>query len=379
MSDKVALLVFVGGEFATPVERMVFHAQQAIALDTIERAIACGLCDPLIVATDSPDLAQRLVDWPVTIAFDTGQFHFGDTLRRLIRRYELEHPFYIGGGAAPLLTAKEMAEICRLLLTNDGVVIPNNLFSADFVAFTPGTAIEHIPLPYNDNNLAFLLERVGALRSLPLSPTAGTLFDIDTPTDLMVLQTHPGIGRHTAAYLGGLRLDASRLEAAAAVLKSQEKQVVVAGRVGAHLWSRLEKDCACRTRIYSEERGMRASGREERGEVRSLLGFYLQGVGIAGFLAALTELGDAAFLDSRVLFAHLGLQPSRADRFYSDLLQPENIVDPFVREFTAAARAAAIPIILGGHSLVSGGLLALIEAAWAEASHPVGTPANSEE
>ncbi len=111
---------------------------------------------------------------------------------------------------------------------------------------------------------------------------------------------------------------------------------------------------------------MRASGREARGEVRSLLGFYVDSVGPRRFFESLGKLGQAAFLDSRVVFNHRGLRPSAADRFHSDLLEAEAIADSFVREFTAAAREAPIPVLLGGHSLVSGGLWALIDAAWQE-------------
>ena len=39
-------------------------------------------------------------------------------------------------------------------------------------------------------------------------------------------------------------------------------------------------------------------------------------------------------------------------------------MDPVVRDLTAAARAAPIPVVLGGHSLVAGGIWALAEAAW---------------
>ncbi len=111
---------------------------------------------------------------------------------------------------------------------------------------------------------------------------------------------------------------------------------------------------------------MRASGREARGEVRSLLGFYLASVGPRRFFESLGLLGQAAYLDTRVLFGHLGLNPSAVDRFSSDMLDVEAIQDPVVREFTAAAREAPIPVLLGGHSLVSGGLWALIDAAWQE-------------
>jgi hypothetical protein len=110
---------------------------------------------------------------------------------------------------------------------------------------------------------------------------------------------------------------------------------------------------------------MRASGRQARGEARSLLGYYLEAVELERFFETLATLGHAAFLDSRVLFAHKGLWPSASDRFHSDLRQPAQISDPFVKALTEAAISAPIPVIMGGHSLVSGGMYALIEAAWA--------------
>jgi hypothetical protein len=124
----------------------------------------------------------------------------------------------------------------------------------------------------------------------------------------------------------------------------------------------LEKSTMCQWRILSEERGMRASGREERGEVRSLLGFLWDELKPSEFVYRLSELASGAIIDSRVLFAHRRAHPSAADRFHSDLFQPATIEEPFVRAFTTAMRDAPIPILLGGHSLVSGGMYALAES-----------------
>ena len=52
-----------------------------------------------------------------------------------------------------------------------------------------------------------------------------------------------------------------------------------------------------------------------------------------------------------------------ADRFHADLLMDAQVEDPFLRAFTAAARTAPVPVVLGGHSLVAGGLAALLEGA----------------
>ncbi len=101
---------------------------------------------------------------------------------------------------------------------------------------------------------------------------------------------------------------------------------------------------------------MRASGRQAREEVRTLLATLLQEVGPTRFFAIMAGLGDALVFDTRPLFAHLVPHLSTADRFASDLLRPDLIADPLVREFTAAARDAPLPVLLGGHALVTGGL-----------------------
>ncbi len=106
---------------------------------------------------------------------------------------------------------------------------------------------------------------------------------------------------------------------------------------------------------------MQADGRDTKGS-HSILGFYLEAVGPEAFFKALASLGSAAFLDTRVIFSHLRLQVSASDRFLSDLGKPEAIQHPYVRRFTEAALSADIPVVLGGHSLVSGGMLALVEA-----------------
>jgi hypothetical protein len=48
--------------------------------------------------------------------------------------------------------------------------------------------------------------------------------------------------------------------------------------------------------------------------------------------------------------------PTPEDRFASDLLLPERIVDPWLRDLTVAAADASIPVLLGGHTLVGPGL-----------------------
>ncbi len=111
---------------------------------------------------------------------------------------------------------------------------------------------------------------------------------------------------------------------------------------------------------------MEADGRSAGGQARSLLGFFLEKAGLQRFFDALADLGDAAFIDTRVLLAHFRIEAARSDRFLSDLGRWEEIAEPFLRDLTRAAMKASIPVFLGGHSLVSGDLMALNEFAWRE-------------
>jgi len=93
------------------------------------------------------------------------------------------------------------------------------------------------------------------------------------------------------------------------------------------------------------------------------MGCLIEKVGFQEFVSALGRTADAAFIDTRVLFCHLGLVLPAKDRFSSDLMRPEGVEDPIAREFTRCALESEVPIVLGGHCLVSGGLRALADAA----------------
>ena len=116
-----------------------------------------------------------------------------------------------------------------------------------------------------------------------------------------------------------------------------------------------------RLRVISEERGMRAMGRAERGEVHSLLAFLLEQLSPQGLIDYISSIADAAFIDTRIIFAHFRLQLSEGQRFASDLGWLDSIRQPFVEELTAAVFNAPIPIILGGHSLVAGSMWSLVD------------------
>lgn len=364
----------------SPLEALVAQAQYAATLDLLALASSTGAFEQAFLVTEEASLAQAarslagaLPAFRLTIeqGDPSRPFHFGETLRSVCRAHGLERVVYVGGGSLPLGTARELTDMALAASGQAPCVMSNNLYSADLLAFWPTSALGEIELPATDNNLAWLLHYRAGLPFAALPRSLSTEFDIDTPTDLATLWWYahapgePRVGEHLSRVLervpGELPLLARNMERAYEVMATRRAEVLVSGRVSSWVWRRLETNLPCQTRIFSEERGMQASGREARGEVRSLLGLYMDLAGIAGLVSALEQVCDAAFLDSRVLFAHRRINPSRADRFASDALLYGDISQEWVRDFTRAAAEASIPILLGGHSLISGGVWALSE------------------
>jgi len=372
------LIIFEGGPAASPPEQLLRQVREAIVLEQIEKARATGVFAGVIVCTERAELAEQARALGAEVDLDPPgvAFHFGRRLQELIRRRGLPAVVAMGGGAGPLMTEEEMGFIGGLFRARERFVAANNVFSADIIAFAPADALLQIPPPPMDNSLALALHHEAGLPLAALPRRLGFHFDVDTPSDMLVLGVHPGCGPRVRRVIGELAergtIDLAPVQAAKRALVDPTKDVFIFGRLNGPLFAYLDEQARCRIRLLSEERGMKALGRDVRGEVRSLLGHLLDAVGAAGLVRVLETLCGTAFLDTRVLLAHARRVVSAADRFYSDLKMPEQIQDPWLRELTAAAAASKLPILLGGHGLVHGGIWALVDAAHREGLAPLG-------
>lgn len=360
------LVVFLGDAGDSPLEESVAAARTAAAADSIESALAAGYERALIV-TDGT-VALPGLPRGVTVDEQGSDFHFGCRLADAVSRHGLKRVVYLGGGSLPLLGSSDFTDIAAAL-DEDGVAVTNNPFSSDLVAF-PAAALDGLRPPDSDNRLARALEEEAGLTLRALPRNVATQLDIDGPTDLAVLALTGEGGSHLRERLAAADVDTAPYRRVLPLLTDRESQVVVSGRVGSHVWRYLEGETACRVRLFAEERGMEADGRARSGEARSLFGFLIDEIGPRRAMEALAELGDAAFIDSRVLLAHARVEATRADRFLSDAGRWREVEQPFLRDLTRAAAEAPIPVLLGGHSLVSGGLMALNEFAWRERERP---------
>ena len=365
MSEAPVLIVFLGGMGGAPIENQLADALTESALDLLDAAIATDAFERAILVTGNDAVSAR-VPVGVTVDRDSEPFQFGNRLASLIRAEKIERPVYVGAGGVPLMSGTDLAAIANHLRREQNIVISNNYFSADMVAFTPGSAIGQVDAARSDNYLPRLLHGQAGLESRPLPRSPETQFNIDSPADLAILKVTGGGGPKLAKFVDVFDVDIEPYRRLSRCLVDAEAELLLAGRVGSQVWPYLESETACRLRVYSEERGMRAAGRDISGKARSLLAFHLREVGCQRFFAELGELADAACIDTRPMLSHLGVAASRADRFWSDLGRPDEIEDAFLKEFTQAANDAPMPVLLGGHSLIAGGLMLLNEAAWRE-------------
>ncbi len=358
-------MVFLGGAGASPLEALLGRALEAAALDTIETALATGAFAGAVLATDR-DLDPAALPAGVILDRDPpGEpFHFGRRLLDVCERHGIVRPLYTGAGAGVLLGGDDYAAIARRLAQAERLVIPNNFFSCDLLGLATAAELRRLELPASDNLLARLLAQRLGLPCEALPRTAATQFNIDSPTDLAVLALAGGAGPRLSALLAREAPALPSLSRVMDRLVDPDAEIFIAGRVGSAVWQYLERETACRVRVLSEERGMQAAGRDVSGAARSLLGFHIELAGVDRVFEELASLCDAAVIDSRVLLAHAGSHPSRADRFASDLGRWREVEDPFLRELTRAAAEAPVPVVLGGHSLLAGGLMLLTEAAW---------------
>jgi hypothetical protein len=281
----------------------------------------------------------------------------------------------LGSGAVPLARQSDRRAFVEAAGGGRREVLANNRYSADVLAIPCAESLLELPDLPGDNALPRWLEEVAGYEVRDLRKRRRLQVDLDSPIDLVVAGIDDA---------GPLERAAGKLRAIAAVAGDRRAEIVVAGRTSAATVRWLERKTAARTRAIVEERGLRAAtslafgGRDGRTAARSrppasLLGRLLDVEGPVGLGGILAGLGDAAIVDTRVLLAHRhgpdeASWPRPEDRYASDLLDPAAITDPWLRELTASAAGAAIPIALGGHTLVGPGLPLVLRRLMAEST-----------
>ncbi len=298
---------------------------------------------------------------------------FGARLRRLAGSIATGGLVVLGSGAMALARPADYRAFVKAAASDADLALANNRFSADAVAISRPAVLRDLPDLPADNALPRWLEEAANVPVADLGRRPRLGLDLDSPADLVLAGGSLPDSAASSSF-------PARLDQVRSVMADRRAELTVHGRSSMGTLSALERRAACRIRALVEERGLRASSRlaQAPGGISrrprplrppaSVLGLLLDREGPDALGRVLARLGDGAVIDTRVLLAHrLGADeaawPVAEDRFASDLLLPERIADPWLRALTGAATAAAIPVLLGGHTLVGPGLRVLLERA----------------
>jgi hypothetical protein len=282
---------------------------------------------------------------------------FGQRLRDLLRGIGDGGLIVLGSGAVPLATRTHWAAFVQAARGDRPEALTNNWYSADIVAVARArTALADMPDIATDNALPRWLGEVAGIPVEDRRRSWRLGIDVDGPLDLVLL------GGRWVSWLedDDIQPVTATLEAVRRVVADGRAELVITGRVSAANLAWLEAHTGSRTRALVEERGLRTRRAGQR-PAASILGALLDRDGPGSLGDRLGRLGDAAIVDTRVLLAHhFGADearwPAAEDRFASDLLLASRIADPWLRELTASATEAPIPVLFGGHTLVGPGL-----------------------
>jgi len=303
---------------------------------------------------------------------------FGARLRGLVGDGRPGGLVILGSGSIPLATLADRRAFVEAAAAPEPRALANNRYSADAVAIARVDRLPTIPDLPGDNALPRWLDEVAGYPVEDIRRRWRLAMDIDGPLDIVLCGSSDVPAAIDATSLR------SRIAAVQRVARDVRGELLVAGRTSAATLTWLERHTASRTRALVEERGLRAASRLAQGaDARgrspraaapgrppaSVLGALLDRDGPESLGDHLARLADAAIVDTRVLIAHrLGADaagwPSAEDRFASDLLLPDRIVDPWLRALTKAATAAPIPVLLGGHTLVGPGIRLVVGRSW---------------
>ncbi|HKZ69604.1 MAG TPA: hypothetical protein VJ020_05975 [Anaerolineales bacterium] len=363
--ESVTAIILIGSSGPGDIERMVATARMAAVSDTLRSLRSIPNIDRIIVAAPETDTVRLALAREAGIVWDFDPadqpFHFGKRLAEIIQTRNLNRVIYIGAGSMPLYSAADLDLAVAHVAQASKCAITNNIHSADWVAFSDAQSVIDIAHWLDrDNMLAWRLRETAHFDVQSEAPSAKTRLDVDTPFDLQILALHPDTPPHLRRAIKTAGIDPAKLREAANVLRQPGSRVTLIGRVPLRAWQLLDSRQLW-LRVLSEERGMVANTRLARGEVFSFLADYVAHVGEEQFIARLVETSDIVLLDTRVYLAHRHCWPPAEERFASDLGRADKIQDAPLKRLIEAVAAAPIPILLGGHNVVSGGLYALLD------------------
>ncbi len=359
--QQIGAIFTVRGGSESWAEQHILNAHRANALDLIRILRGQGIESVIVASPETdwlPDDLEVIRDDDVP----DQSFHFGERLARLIEKHPTQALLHFGGGSAPLVDRSTTGMLLGLLeksLRQDGsipshIALTNNLHSSDWIAISQvQDAIPIIERADRDNGLALSFKESDQFEVRVLaSLRPATSMDIDSLSDLAILAQHPALQPELRQMIGNAAKDLEDIPILPLldVLRSPNKHLLIVGRVSPLAWNTLERLAKCQIDVITERFGY------------SILKTWMGKSGyISNAIHPLEKIADAVLFDNRPFLESIGASPNTHDLLASDTLLLEDVEDHTLRELLVAVDDLHIPIVMGGESLVTGGLYALAE------------------
>ena len=337
------------------ISKIIKDARELMIFDTCQKMFESGYFNPAIVIGDLKfnNKDQKL---PFIISEKIGEnFNFGKSLINIKNKYSLDKIFYFGAGSCYFLKTDELKFISEK--TIQGQFLSNNLVSSDFITFSLSDLDEKIILnfPNIDNYFSSYLMKETSLKYVKIPNSLGSIFDIDTHNDFAILSKITNNSGRIGNYISNSIFKNIDLDSFINILSSKSNEIFVYGRINPLNLYLAERNTPCKIRFLSEERGLKVRGRASA----SILNSIFQSKNFDTFFDMFENICNACILDTRVIFYLFADKYNQEDAYLSDMQMWKKIKNPFIKSFTKRVSESKVPIILGGHSVVNGGLMAL--------------------
>ncbi len=364
--NMVPVIIMLSPAGPSAAESWVAEGRRAAARDLVHRLSRVpNVGEIFILAADVPDRDALAEIGANPLSASSESFHFGRTLASIVVEKGFPRLAYFGGGSAPLMTENLLENVFdRVDQSAHPSAVLNNYHSTDWVVLNQADVLPQLQERLvNDNSLGWVLDHDAGLDVQAIEPCAASRVDIDTPTDLFMIYRHLSLGDELKEFI---RTSPSRcldvIDNLRQIMCTPASTLTLIGRTSPQIWNTLNERTKIWIRSFTEERGMIASGRFDRGEVRSLIGEMVEDWGPERFIKFIASLSNAVLWDTRVWMAHRGKWPSTADRFAADLGWMDRISDEPLKRLAHSINQCDIPILMGGHGVVAGGIYALLES-----------------
>lgn len=337
------------------ISEAIKEVREQMIFDTCQKMFKSGYFNSTIIVGD--ENFQKKIEKFNFLIFEKIEkdFNFGKSLLKIINKYSLDKIFYFGAGSCYFLNIDELKFISEK--TVKGQFISNNLVSSDFISFSSSDLNREIILnfPNIDNYFSSYLMSKTSLKYLKMPVSLGSIFDIDTPNDIAILSKITDNSGRVGEYISNSIFKNIDLNKFIKILSSKSSEIFVYGRINPLNLYMAERNIPCKIRFLSEERGLKIRGRASA----SLLEYIFQSENFDIFFKLFENICDGGIFDTRAVFSLFAGEYEQEDLYLSDMKMWEKIKNPFIKSFTKRVSESELPIILGGHSVVNGGLMAL--------------------